>query len=373
MRKFLLAGFSLVGTAILAGPGVAQSVRDLTVIQSQVYETGRPKPGPLSVLTLLDRQDATYGLGETVRLAVKTSADAYVTVLNIGASGRVTQLFPNAAQPDNHVHGGEAIEVPSAQSGAKITVSGPVGAELIKVIATSRPLPIIREDQLQGTGVFRSLNGDVETLKRDLTVVSENPPQGVDVAVANQIIRTVPARAGVTVGQGLVIPAPVAGGQSGVAQALVPGGQGAYLPVIGAAGSASRLPLLLAADRTSYRTGERLLVAVTAMEACFLSVHKTDATGQIRQLFPTRALPAGQIGTLQTLLISGGPAPQSVAAGAPGPETITAVCTRGPRPGLMIRSADELVPPEARGEFETSQSGSQGEAGYAQITVTVTP
>ena len=40
-------------------------------------------------------------MGETVRLFVKASKDAWLTVLNVGASGRTTILFPNAHQPES--------------------------------------------------------------------------------------------------------------------------------------------------------------------------------------------------------------------------------------------------------------------------------
>ncbi|WP_054360332.1 hypothetical protein, partial [Prosthecomicrobium hirschii] len=53
-----LAALLLASAA--AVPASAQTVRDLSVVQSQAYEAVKPRPGPLTVLTLLDRADATY-------------------------------------------------------------------------------------------------------------------------------------------------------------------------------------------------------------------------------------------------------------------------------------------------------------------------
>ena len=369
MNILALAGLAVTSALLLPGSATAQTLRDLSVVQTQAYQAGKPASGSLSLLTLLDRSDATYALGEAVRLSVKVNADAYITVLNIGASGRVIRLFPNEAQPNNRVRAGEAVEVPSAASGAKITVQGPVGAELIKVIATSKPLNVIREDQLQGSGMFRTLTGDVGALERDLAVVTETAPAGTDVAVVNQIVKTIPAR-GVT--------APVIGGQESVRPPVVAENQVTVLPTAAAPSQPSAFPLLLAADKASYRTGERLVLAVTPMEACYLTVLSTNAGGQVRQLYPTRALPSSRISAQQTVLLSGGSSPQTVLAAGPGADTITADCSRDVKPGRFARSAEEIMPQQEQEELQRSLSlgpytQSSQTVGHARLTISVAP
>ena len=348
--------------ALLAGStaiGLAQTVRDLSVEQTQVFNAGAVKPGSLSVMTLLDRADATYAVGEAVRLAIKANEDAYVTVLNIGASGKVTQLFPNAAQSDNKVKAGETVEIPSAASGAQIRVGGPVGAELIKVIATSKPVTVIADGQWkQGSGLFRSLEGDAGTLQRDLEVVATKPPAETKIAIVNQVIKTIAAR------------------EASAAPAPAPAATVLVVPAAPAPASTRTFPLLLATDKTTYRVGETITLSVTPTQACHLTVSSTGAKGT-QVLFPSVALPEAKVAAGQAVMVSGGSA-QSVVAGAPGAQVITALCTTEARPHtIALKAAADEASAEDKAALERDltvvASKPAGTVGLAQTTLTIVP
>lgn len=338
----------------------AQEERDLSEDQTRAWLAGKPKPGSLSIMTLLDRADATYALGETLRLAVKSNEDAYVTVFNIGASGKVTQLFPNGYQTNNKIKAGETLEVPSKSSDSRIKVTGPVGIELIKVVATSKPVTVIPDGHFQsGGGLFKTLT-DGSDLDRDLQVVSANQPSEFKVATAHQVIKTIQARPGgaaVSVGGALVIPT------VGVLAPAKPA----------AADSAQRFPLLLAVDKPSYRSGETIVMAVTALKSCYLTVIGTDAAGRTRRLYPTAALPSKQVAGMQTLMLSGGTAPQTLVAGKPGKETVRAVCTTEAREGtLPVRSDTDELSAEEKQAFERDltvvPNKPAGSIGYTEVS-----
>ena len=338
----------------------AQEERDLSAEQARAYQAGKPKPGSLSIMTLLDRADATYALGETLRMAVKSNEDAYVTVFNIGASGKVTQLFPNGYQTNNRIKAGETLEVPSKSSESRIKVTGPVGIELIKVVATSKPVTVIPDGHFQsGGGLFKTLT-DGSDLDRDLQVVSADQPGDFKVATAHQVIKTIQSRPG-----GATAPA---GG------ALVIPTVGVLVPAQPAASEApQRFPLLLAVDKPSYRSGETITMAVTAMKPCYLTVVGTDAAGRSRRLYPTAALPSKQIAGMQTLMLSGGNAPQTLVAGKPGKETVRAVCTTEARQGaLPVRSDSDELSAEEKQAFERDltvvPNRPAGSIGYTEVS-----
>jgi len=188
---------------------LTQEEAGLSSEQVHALHAGKARPGTLSIMTLLNRADATYEVGETLRMAVKSNEDAYITVFNIGTSGRVTQLFPNNYEPNNRIRAGETLEIPSAASESRIKVAGPAGKELIKVIATSKPMAVVPDAYFRSdAGLFRTLTDGTEGLDRDLQFVSANQAQGVKVAIAHQVIRTVPARstAATAIDGALVIP-----------------------------------------------------------------------------------------------------------------------------------------------------------------------
>ena len=171
----LAAGcLTLAGAAWAGGDGA----RDLTVEQTAVHAVQAPAPaaggtGRLSVTAWVDRDDNTYAVGEKVRLFVKPSRDAWITVLNVGASGQTTMLFPNAHQKDNKVPGNQAVEVPSPASSARFTVTAPVGRELIKVVASTSPTPLFPAMKMRSAGPFATLEADARSVARDLQVTMD--------------------------------------------------------------------------------------------------------------------------------------------------------------------------------------------------------
>jgi hypothetical protein len=341
MAQNFLKLISVLSIQILCGVSAvhAQEERNLSTEQVRAYHSGQARPGSLSVAMLLDHANATYGLGETLRMAVKSNEDAYVTVFNVGASGKITQLFPNSYQADNHVSAGQVIEIPSTASESRIKVTGPAGFELIKVVATSKPVAVIPDAHFQSSGgLFRSLSDGPEGLDRDLQVISANPADDLKVSIVHQVIKTVQAR-------------PQGAADDGVL--VVPTVGVLTVAATPASASGQRFPLLLAVDKPSYRTGEPVVMAITPLKSCYLTVIGTDNAGRTRRIYPSNALPAQQLAGLQTVMLSGGPAPQTIVAGKPGKEVIRAVCTTEPRAGtLPVRAAMDEIPAEEKDAFE---------------------
>ena len=162
----MLALGSFTWTPVVRAAGDDPEARDLSVQQKAVFTVQAPAPQAsesseaLSVVAWVDHEDNTYAVGEAVRLFVRANKDAYLTVLNVGPSGSTTLLYPNATQTDTHVRAGQVVEIPGRDSGVSIRVSGPVGRELIKVIASTSPAPVFEGAKLTGGGPFLTVVGD---------------------------------------------------------------------------------------------------------------------------------------------------------------------------------------------------------------------
>ena len=318
-------------------------LRDLSAEQATAFQAGAPAPGSLRVSTWVDRHDLTYARADAVRIFVKTNEDAYVTIVNVGPSGKVTQLFPNAFQQSNRVAANRTLEVPSANGGARINVSGPVGAELIKVFVSSEPIKIIPESQLVGSGAFRSLAGGVSDLVRNLEV-SATSPGASKFAIANLVIKTVASRRASNAGNPTFVvaqeskptpaqpapsPAPsearpqVPASPSSTAPSPPPS---ATNPAIGQLDQP--FPLLIAADKTAYRVGQKIALAVTSFRSCRLTVLDIDANGAVRVLFPASEAQNVQVRPLQTVIVSGESSQVTLeASDPPGQKQVVAVCS----------------------------------------------
>lgn len=188
MNKWLLGGVILSVAAIPVGLAAEQEAaewpltRSLTVEQKAVYDVAPPPrletlaDDGLEVLAWVDRSDYTYASGEDVKVFIETNKDAYVTVLNVDPAGETTVLFPNEHQPDNFVGAGRAMQVPDPNASFRIVVSGTVGTELLKVIASTERRSLFDADQLGAAGPFQIVRAQPARLARSLTVVMDRPP-----------------------------------------------------------------------------------------------------------------------------------------------------------------------------------------------------
>ncbi|MGR4841312.1 DUF4384 domain-containing protein [Rhizobium sp. LARHSG275] len=156
--KAILAAATFLSFFSVVPAVEAQNERTLTEAPAQ--------SGPVSIT--FDRAEAKYAVGEVVGLFIQSTENAYVTVLNVSPNGSVVKLFPNKYQTDALVGAGKRVQVPDPASGARLQVSGPVGQEQIKVFYSSKPLTIFADLGGSGAGMFRSIDGGMDTVSRSL-------------------------------------------------------------------------------------------------------------------------------------------------------------------------------------------------------------
>ncbi len=165
--------------------------RDLSIQQKPLAALAAPR-SELKVRAWTGRRDATYAPGDSVTLYVETNRDAYITILDVGTSGRTHVIFPNRHKPDNFLPANQIVEIPGENADYRLRVGGPAGRELIKVFASERPLGLIRKEELEQHGAFQTYRGDAETLTRDLAIELKRPETVI--ATATTTFRIVPRR-----------------------------------------------------------------------------------------------------------------------------------------------------------------------------------
>lgn len=179
-----VAGLMLAGAVGAEAGGQDESfTRSLTVEQKAIHDIGSgsdPVQGDdaLKVVAWVGRADYAYAVGEPVRIYVETNKDAYVTVLNTDPAGNTVQLFPNQYQQDNFIPANRAIELPDPDSQSRIVVTGDIGDELLKVMASTSPAPLFDDGQLSRSGPFQVVRTSVQGTVRSLTVVMDGQPGG---------------------------------------------------------------------------------------------------------------------------------------------------------------------------------------------------
>src|SRR5262249_30154437 len=123
LMKVARAGLAGVCLGLLGvAPALAQSTsqmeeslaRDLTVAQKPVYQLPNTLgPHPVDFDAWVDNPGLTYVIGQPLRIMVRPKHDAYITVVDVGSSGRVAVLYPNHFQRDARVRAGSTVMIPS--------------------------------------------------------------------------------------------------------------------------------------------------------------------------------------------------------------------------------------------------------------------
>ena len=101
-----------------------------------VWATGTPDPGKKQT------KFQEMKVGDPVYFHFRSDKDAYLTLLNVGAEGGITILFPNEYMSFNRVVAGKTYTIPSPEMGFQLNLGGPAGQELVKAFATEFPVDL---------------------------------------------------------------------------------------------------------------------------------------------------------------------------------------------------------------------------------------
>lgn len=190
MNKLFLSIAAIVIFLAQHSLSFADLSKDITVVQRPIYEIKPPKKSKygLKVSAWVNNGNNTYNPGENIEVFVKTNRDAYITMINVGSSGSVNQIYPNAHQRSNFVKAHTTVKIPSDTAPFLFQASGPRGADLIKVIASESAAPIIASKFLNKSIVFPKVNLSTHELAKDITVVLKRPVHQESVHVYDKVI-----------------------------------------------------------------------------------------------------------------------------------------------------------------------------------------
>lgn len=117
-----------------------------------------------------EKEDSNYKIGDTVTFYFKTNKDSHLTLINIGTSGKVHQIFPNKYQEDNFVRANEVYTVPSKDSNFRFVLQGPEGTDTVKAIATEEDVLLLSEQDSKNAEVFQEIGKTQSEIAKDIAV-----------------------------------------------------------------------------------------------------------------------------------------------------------------------------------------------------------
>lgn len=125
------------------------------------------------------QKQRNYQPGDKVVILFRANKDCYLTLLNIGTSGKLTILFPNALHPDNFIRANQTYRIPDADYGFEYQLQGPAGTETLKAIATENKIELTELHFTADGALFETRTPQVAA--RDINIIKTKiasaPPQ----------------------------------------------------------------------------------------------------------------------------------------------------------------------------------------------------
>ncbi len=111
-----------------------------------------------------------YRIGDKIVVYFRSDEDCYLTLFNIGTSGKLTILFPNYLFQNNFTRADRIYAIPGDEYPFEYELSGPPGVETIKAIATTSKLNLL-DFEFSREEFFHSVESSFAA--RDISIVAK--------------------------------------------------------------------------------------------------------------------------------------------------------------------------------------------------------
>ena len=169
-----------VGTRSLPGAGAEDRAKSMFRVEARAATSAPAAPPPAAgsetpAQFRLWTDKTQRKIGETVKVSFQANRDGYVTLVNVGTSGKITILYPNAYTPNHAVKAGQTYSVPGADDPYELTLGGPEGVELVYALFTTGPTRFV-EENLTKDSAFAPVNEKAEAITRDINLTVKKIP-----------------------------------------------------------------------------------------------------------------------------------------------------------------------------------------------------
>ena len=237
---------------------------------------------------------ASYMVEEPVTFMFSADRDCYVTLIDIGTSGKVHRLFPNKMHESNKVEKGKTYAIPPDKSDFLFRVKGPEGTEYVKAIATLQPLKSLEKTEMEGKGYFSEIR-DPKLVVKDigLELALQDTKNWAEAEASLKIV------------------------SKEAASPMAP----------------SPSKIKLSTEKQTYNVGEPISFSFQCEQDCNLTLIDIGSSGKVHIIFPNKynkdsALKAG---TAYRIPLVDNEAPIIFkVVSPPGPNTVKAICTFKP-------------------------------------------
>ena len=123
-------------------------------------------------------KSGVFKIGDKIRILFRTGRDCYLTLINLGTSGKLTVLFPNFYCVDNFVIANRTYAIPGEDYPFEYELTGPRGIERIKAVVT-----VTKRDLL-----------DLELKEHEIFHRAENIAAARDISIVQKRVKKLPGK-----------------------------------------------------------------------------------------------------------------------------------------------------------------------------------
>lgn len=161
----------------------ASQMKDITnpagEFHIELWTAPAPAAGARDISVAARQKTAGYKIGQKIVVGFRASRDCYLTLLNIGTSGKLTVLYPNSMHPENYITGGREYRLPEIDDEFEYQLQGPAGVEKLKAIATLNKVTLLESSFAPDGSLFRTVDAvagarDIALIQRNVAAVSKS-------------------------------------------------------------------------------------------------------------------------------------------------------------------------------------------------------
>lgn len=267
-----------------AQPSV-KTAKDLVAVAATIDNPNKEFGLKLSILN----DKTSFAVGDEIKFTFSADRDCYLTLLDIGTSGKVHKLFPNKWHESNKVEKDKSYAIPPDGSNFVFKVQGPVGKEYVKAIATLKPIEKLEGAVAISKGAFSEI--------KDAGLVLKD----IGMELAQQDTKT---WAETTISFDITEGKPVSS-------------------------SEKPMTLKLSSEKKVYSPGEKIVFNFQADRDCNLTLIDIGSSGKVHVIFPNKYQTDNAIKANTEYEIPSGSKPEFVykILSPAGEDTIKAICT----------------------------------------------
>ncbi len=255
----MMAG-ALIALVLVGGQALAQSEtekKDIVVGEMSKIRQDNPdfkiRLKPVS-------KTGKFHVGDQVAFEVTSNKDAYITIIDVGTSGKAHVIFPNKWNKNNKIRKGKVYRIPGTDAEYSFKLRGPAGTNYVKAIATLKPVEFLPREVLADAEEGFAEIKSPDKVAKDISV--ELGKQDKKGWAETETRFTLVSKRGEAKEEGEL--EPVAEKQQG------------------------KFKVKLWTDKKSYQVSDPVTFYFFSEDDCYLNLVNYGTSGKVRVIFPNR-------------------------------------------------------------------------------------